>query len=211
VKSFQLTFLLFFVFGQSIFAQSQPGATLINSTDQTGLPLPLQIADNPTGLTFGTSTAGRQIRLSRQNNTYYYDMGLDVNNQFFITARNSITSALTIAPNGYVGLGVSSPQNLLDADGTIHAKQVKVDLNGLADFVFDPGYRLRPLSEVSSFIRTNGHLPEIPTAAQVSHDGLDVGAMNNLLLRKVEELTLYAIEQQKQIETLKKEVESMRR
>lgn len=191
-------------------AQQQLGASIINSTDVVGTALPFQIADNPTGYTFGTNTFGRQIRLSRQNNLYYYDMGLDANSQFYLTARNTATPALTVGATGYVGIGVTSPQNLLDVDGTVHAKQVKVDLNGLADFVFYPAYRLRPLGEVDEYIRRNGHLPDVPSADEVAKKGLDLGNAENVLLMKVEELTLYTIEQQKEIEELKKEIAALK-
>jgi hypothetical protein len=66
--------------------------------------------------------------------------------------------------------------------------------------VFEPGYRLRSLKEVKGFIETNGHLPEIPSATEVAEQGLDMAAMQMRLLRKVEELTLYTMQQQEFIE-----------
>jgi len=90
--------------------------------------------------------------------------------------------------------------------GTIHATEVKVDLNGLSDFVFDDKYKLMPLNQVEQYVRKNSRLPEMPSAAQVSKSGLNMGDMQNKLLQKVEELTLYVIEQQKQIEQLKQDL-----
>jgi len=69
----------------------------------------------------------------------------------------------------------------------------------LPDYVFAPNYALRPLAEVERFVRQNSHLPEVPSAAEVAKDGLALGEMNATLLKKVEELTLYLIEQNKQI------------
>jgi hypothetical protein len=98
---------------------------------------------------------------------------------------------------GNVGIGTTNPQNKLDVNGTIRAKEVKVE-TGWADFVFTPTYKLRPLSEVEQFIKTNGHLPEIPKADEVQQDGVNLGEMQTKLLQKVEELTLYVIELKKE-------------
>jgi hypothetical protein len=73
-----------------------------------------------------------------------------------------------------------------------------------SDFVFDKGYKLRPLKEVESFIKTNGHLPEIPSAKEVAKEGIDLGAMDAKLLQKVEELTLYMIELKQELEAQQK-------
>ncbi|WP_320052058.1 hypothetical protein [uncultured Acetobacteroides sp.] len=103
--------------------------------------------------------------------------------------------------DGNVGIGVFSPKNRLDVNGTIRAKEVKVE-SGWADFVFKPDYQLKPLAEVEQFITANGHLPEIPTAKEVEQNGVSLGKMNAKLLQKVEELTLYIINQNKRIDSL---------
>jgi hypothetical protein len=108
--------------------------------------------------------------------------------------------------SGNVGIGIVDPQNKLDVNGTIHAREVKVDLIGWADYVFAPTYKLRPLSEVEQFIKTNGHLPEIPKAEEVKQNGVNLGEMQTKLLQKVEELTLYSIEQSKENAELKQKL-----
>jgi len=67
----------------------------------------------------------------------------------------------------------------------------------VADYVFEPSYKLAPLSEVEAYTRENKHLPEIPSASEIGKSGMDLARMNVLLLKKVEELTLHAIEQEK--------------
>jgi len=90
----------------------------------------------------------------------------------------------------------------------IRTEKVKVDIaasNGWADYVFKKDYKLMPLKAVENFINENGHLPEVPTTEEAMKNGIELKEMNILLLKKIEELTLYTIEQQKRIEALEKE------
>jgi hypothetical protein len=115
-------------------------------------------------------------------------------------------NALTINPyNGKIGLGVfaNSEDALLVVDGKIMAEEVKVQAVPSSDFVFEPEYQLRPLEEVDAFIRENKHLPDIPSAAEFKENGVGLGEMDNMLLQKIEELTLYVIELKKENEELK--------
>ena len=90
-----------------------------------------------------------------------------------------------------------------DATGHLKVKELRVTLTDWPDYVFGKGYRLMPLGEVEEYISDNGHLPQMPSAAEVEQDGADLGEMNRLLLQKVEELTLYIIDLQKQVDELK--------
>lgn len=115
-----------------------------------------------------------------------------------------------VTNKGWVGIGgVSYPQNALEVNGTIRAKEIKVE-TGWADFVFAPDYNLPSLREVESHIKEHRHLPGIPTEAEVKKNGANLGEMNVKLLQKVEELTLYMIQQNKEIESLKSEVQQLR-
>jgi hypothetical protein len=91
-------------------------------------------------------------------------------------------------------------------EGKVVAQSIYVIASGSsnwADYVFAPGYKLPKLSDVESYYKANKHLPEIPSAQEVQENGINVGEMNVLLLKKIEELTIYMVEQQKEIEKLK--------
>ncbi len=127
------------------------------------------------------------------------------------------TVFLQIRNDGNVGIGTTTPQNKLDVAGTIRCTEVKVVALPWSDFVFHPTYKLRTLGEVEQFIKANNHLPEIPTESEVKQHGVGLGEMNAKLLQKIEELTLYMIEQNKKIERveeqnnlLMKEVEQLK-
>jgi hypothetical protein len=96
---------------------------------------------------------------------------------------------------GNVGIGTTTPDAKLAVKGVIHTQEVKVDLNGAMgpDYVFEKDYDLLTLPEVEQYINENKHLPEIPSARQMEEDGLKLKEMNLLLLKKVEELTLYIL------------------
>lgn len=105
---------------------------------------------------------------------------------------------------GNVGIG-TDPQSTyrLAVDGAIHTKEVKVDLLGWADYVFENDYDLPSLEEVEQHITEKGHLINIPSAEEVETNGIELGEMNKLLLEKIEELTLYMIEMNKELEELR--------
>ena len=88
-------------------------------------------------------------------------------------------------------------------DGLLTAREIKVNTNGWADFVFEDDYNLRPLKEVKTYIEKNNHLPDVPSAKDVANNGIQIGEMNKVLLRKIEELTLYMIEQSENVNKLK--------
>ncbi len=111
---------------------------------------------------------------------------------------------------GNVGIGTTTPDAKLAVNGTIHTKEVKVDLNVPGpDYVFEPTYDLKSLAEIETYIKENKHLPEVPSAKEMEVNGVQLGEMNMLLLKKVEELTLHLIELKKENDLLKVRVEKM--
>ena len=114
--------------------------------------------------------------------------------------------------NGKVAIGYDQSltgggYGLYVADGGTRATRVKVDQSSgvWPDYVFEDSYNLPSLAEVDEFIRVNKHLPNVPSEAEVKEEGINVEGMVRVLLEKIEELTLYTIEQQKEIERLKVE------
>ena len=94
----------------------------------------------------------------------------------------------------------------LENNGLLRVRNVRVDTETWADYVFKDDYKLMSLAKVEEFIIEKGHLPNIPSEEVILKDGIDVAEMNVLLLQKIEELTLYLIDQEKQILELKKQV-----
>ncbi len=119
---------------------------------------------------------------------------------------NSSTTAMYIASSGNVGIGTATPKEALSVNGSIRSKQVTVELANWPDYVFDSSYkRLNPI-QLEAYIQKNKHLPEIPAASSVEQEGMNLGEMNKILVKKIEELTLYMIEQHKEIEKLKAKI-----
>jgi hypothetical protein len=147
------------------------------------------------------------VQIFNSNATKWAGIGYDYSTalRFWVNATSDDISgtglnALSILNNGNVSIGSYDPQGYkLAVNGTIHAKEVKVDLTGWPDYVFKGDYTLIPLKEVKTYIDQNHHLPDIPSEQQVSKEGVNLGEMNSKLLKKIEELTLYMIEKEQQL------------
>jgi hypothetical protein len=117
---------------------------------------------------------------------------------------SNYNTKMTVRESGNVGIGTTSPAYKLDVLGTIRAKEVLVNLDGGADFVFEKDYKLPTIEHVATYVQENKHLPDIPSANEMVKNGVSMGDMQVKLLQKVEELTLYAIQQndsKKELET----------
>jgi hypothetical protein len=119
---------------------------------------------------------------------------------------NNAVHAMIVHNSGQVGLGTNyTKTSFQDAsfrllvEGGIRARKVKVDQASWPDYVFDSAYYLKPLKEVEAFIQANRHLPDVVSAATVESEGLDLGENQAVLLKKIEELTLYILQQEKRL------------
>lgn len=121
-------------------------------------------------------------------------------------------TAITTTLSGNVGIGTTDPKGYkLAVNGDAIFTKVKVKTYSTwPDYVFHPTYKLPSLQEVEAFIREHKHLPDVPSARQVEKDGLDIGANQAVLLKKIEELTLYVIEIKKETESQKKEIAELK-
>lgn len=100
----------------------------------------------------------------------------------------------------------SGPILQLESNGLLRSRTVKIDTDTWPDYVFEEGYELMSLKEIEKYIDSNGHLPGVPSSEEVIEDGINVGEMNEILMKKLEELTLLMIQQQKEIDLLKTQV-----
>jgi hypothetical protein len=106
---------------------------------------------------------------------------------------------------GNVGIGTYAPDEKLTVNGKIHAAEIRVDTSVPApDYVFKIDYKLLSLNEIEHYVNTNSHLPDVPSAVELESKGVNVSEMQMLLLKKIEELTLHAIRQEKVMKKLER-------
>lgn len=139
-------------------------------------------------------------------------LGINWNSQDNMRHVNEFTRIMRLNADGKVGIGKipsSTSDYLLDVNGAVRANEIVVNTTG-ADFVFADDYRLHSLDSVQNFINKNKHLPDVPSAKEMQENGMGVAKMNQLLLQKVEELTLYMIELKKITELQQLEIEVLK-
>lgn len=162
------------------------------------------------------TTAGQSFFTGHQaGGGYAYPTGIfraitdnpnGASNFFFDGVTNGTTNFFVRADGmGYfansLAIGTSDPQSYkLAVKGAVHAQSVQIDMTGWADYVFKPVYHLKSLSYLKSYIAQNHHLPDMPSESDVKNKGIDLGEIVKLQTKKIEELTLYLIEKDKQIE-----------
>ena len=122
------------------------------------------------------------------------------------TQQGAVTIGTNVLPTCTTGVALK-----LFVDGKIGAKEVIVSTTNWCDYVFDKGYKLKSLKEVENFIQANKHLPEVPSEKEVVENGVAMGEMMKIHMKKIEELTLYMIELQKQNEKLATEIANLRK
>ncbi|NQX41300.1 hypothetical protein SAMN05421820_107158 [Pedobacter steynii] len=103
----------------------------------------------------------------------------------------------SLSISGNVGIGTTNPKEKLSVNGNIRAREIKVEVGNWPDYVFSKAHQISPLKEIEKHITEKGHLPGIPSASEVSKEGISLGEMNAKLLEKIEELTLHLIKENK--------------
>lgn len=204
--------------GGSIQAASfSTNGTIQSLSSRTGS---LIVSDNVTFSRLGGSNKVLVINsngdVGTENYTSFQDnlgdhkalQNINLNGKLIVNGASS-TAGLFVATNGNIGIGTTSPAQKLAVNGNIRAKEIKVETANWPDYVFDNTHELMPLEQVEDYIKQNGRLPEIPSAQEVAENGVNLGEINALLLKKIEELTLYLIQQQTTINELKTKIDTM--
>jgi len=123
---------------------------------------------------------------------------------------DSPKTKLHVSGNVMIGSGTPASGYMLSVNGKVISEEVRVELDATwPDYVFDEEYKLTPLHQLEKYISSEKHLPNIPPASQVQREGFDLGDMNRRLLEKIEELTLYIIQQEKKLNALQQQVNSI--
>lgn len=171
------------------------------------------ISWNATNLEFDGNAAGSKLLWETGSKTLALDYSqigpyVPLNDE-------SIHFTAPTATNTLLSLGTSSfaSNTMLSIKGNMIAKGLKVDLlaNGWPDYVFDDSYELMPLQLLGKYLDKEKHLPEISSESQLREEGLDMTEINELLLKKIEELTLYIIEREHQLLDQDKSIEMLSR
>ncbi|PKP49046.1 MAG: hypothetical protein CVT92_15560 [Bacteroidetes bacterium HGW-Bacteroidetes-1] len=151
------------------------------------------------------ASPGNQTQFLRGDGVWAVPAGGGGGSSYWLPSGNNI-----YYNGGNVGIGTASTDYKLTVAGGIHAREVKVTLNAGADHVFESGYKLTPLHELESFVLANKRLPGVASETEMLQQGLDMGSFQIKLLEKIEELTLYIIQQQKDMERQQKEIEALK-
>ncbi len=132
-----------------------------------------------------------------------FNRGGSTDGGFLILGTNG-QDRVTIDTYGNVGIGKTNPTEKLEVNGTVVAKRIHTtNNNNWPDYVFAGDYNLMPLPELKAYLKINKHLPSVISESEVQDKGLDLGENQAVLLKKIEELTLYIIQLNEEVEKLK--------
>ncbi|MET6996453.1 hypothetical protein [Chitinophaga defluvii] len=191
-----------------------------NSTGASGILMPLIAARSNTPRPVGLSITAETVDVIPAGADAVFaaivldgrsKVGSKLNNNNILAVNNYTQNLMIVKADGSVGIGATDTKGyLLAIGGSMIAEKIKVKIKtAWPDYVFTPGYELPRLEYIEKYIADHQHLPDMPSAKEVAADGLDVAEMNKKLVQKVEELTLYLIEQQKQMDQMKKTIEHL--
>ncbi|MEH7890121.1 hypothetical protein [Elizabethkingia meningoseptica] len=173
-------------------------------------PAYLNLWASEPGLTFNGVGIGNNIK--HWNNVTPFSRFNDSKGGSYIRLLDNQILFTTVDTSGksIQALNIGSEGNI-SVNNKLEAKEIKVTTSPTADFVFEDHYKLPDLESVEKHIREKKHLPEIASAAEMQKDGVNIGEFQIKLLQKIEELTLYSIEQNKEIQQLKKEIKNLKK
>lgn len=171
----------------------------------------IRVRDNGyVGIGYNGPSYGRPLNIEGGGMNFYYNVST-YGGSIFPGSDGAMnmwapSSSINLQPTtGAVTIGTYTPATgyLLSIDGKLICEEARVQLSGSwPDYVFNEDYKLRPLDELETIIKNQKHLPNIPPAAQVEKEGIDLGGMNKKLIEKIEELTLYVIDLNKKYNEL---------
>lgn len=204
-------------YGRLIFRTSGHDRMVVNYDGRVGLGtlFPYQSlsinATNPTlGLNIGETLYG-SVSIDNATKNLVIEKASNGNGKLVINANGGIGYSIHMTDNGYFhyGGGLTPNGYIFSVQSRVLATDfVSLAVNNWPDYVFGDDYKLRSLAEVREFIEKNKHLPNIPPAAEIEKNGVQLGEMSKKLIEKVEELTLYVLQLQDQVDELKKQVRS---
>lgn len=192
-------------------ATSSPGAFIPNLAGRSSMPgrsFGLYISGEAEDVLPASDVAMAAVILDGRTKT---NTRLTTNNVLAVNSNG--VNLMQVKADGSVGIGTTDTKGYkLAVNGSgIFTKVVVKAYNNWPDFVFEHDYQLPTLGEMEAYVRTHKHLPEIPSAAEVAEKGVDLGEMNQQLLKKVEEQMLYMIEMNKKITSLTQEVQELKK
>jgi hypothetical protein len=186
----------------AVFGSSNTGdLTVTTSSSSSTISVASLLSPNASGDTYWS--VGRSLSLGKAALFGFSNVG-STSTYAFLTTYGRPAADFAVTSTGNVGIGTTSPDQKLTVNGTIHSSAVVVNnAIPMPDYVFQPSYKLIDLPSLNEYLHKYHHLPEIPSDGQIQKEGLNLGQMNTLLLKKVEELTLYLIEKDQQFKKQK--------
>lgn len=209
------------VYGKVVTASGQFGYGVFGSASGTGTNYAgffsghTYVGEDNEALTISGTNPYIQFKDGTTENAYVRANGSDL---LLATNSGNASGKVVLRTNGVGRLWVDASGNVsisndgkiatgysLSVKGKVMAEEVRVELNGTwPDYVFAKDYKLMPLQNLKKYVFENNHLPEVPAAEEMK-DGIEVGKMNKMLMQKVEELTLYIIQLNEEVQELKKQ------
>jgi len=199
--------LIFSANGNLAFSMNNSSPIQFRANNKTGVLI------RPTGsLEINNRTGGENLLTFNTDRAWSFrQLNEDAHAALQLVNSGGGNKNFIISTEGNVGIGVANPSQKLTVKGMALCEEIKVQLStAWPDYVFASDYQLPSLTDVENYIQTNGHLPNIPSAADIKEDGgVELGDMNAKLLEKIEELTLYMIQQQKLIDAMSERLEEV--